>query len=224
MRKRPLMVAMAAWVAGMTSVVSCGDDDGDERVTQQRRRPATTASVITPPSTAAPTTSPGSPTTATAEARLTSASRLRMDGIGPVRVGMTTDEASRVTGKRIRVGPNPGSPYPASCAFARPEGGPDIAFMVIDGRIRRVDVAPPSSVATVSGVRIGDPEAEVHRVYGARIRVQPHPYDPGGRYLLYDSPEPSQQGLLLIFETDGTRVTSFRAGERSAVELPEGCA
>ena len=42
--------------------------------------------------------------------------------------------------------------------------------------------------------------------------------------LIYDSPEPSQRKLLLIFETDGTRVTSLRAGERGAVEAPEGYA
>ncbi|HEV2810763.1 MAG TPA: hypothetical protein VGV93_10255 [Acidimicrobiales bacterium] len=70
---------------------------------------------------------------------------------------------------------------------------------------------------------IGDSEGEVQRIYGDRTRVKPHPYNEEGRYLIYDSDEPSQHGLLLIFETDGTRVTSFRAGERGAVEAPEGC-
>ncbi len=215
------MLVIAVWFAW--TAASCGGNDSDERVTQERR-PATTASVTTPPRAPETTTSAGSFTTANTDAELTSSSRLRLDGIGPVRLGMTTDEASRVTGKRIRVGPNSGSPNPASCAVARPEGGPEIKFMVIDGRIRRVDISPPSSIATVSGVRIGDSEAKVHRVYGPRVRVEPHPYDEGGRYLVYDSREASQRGLLLIFETDGTRVTSLRAGARSAVEAPEGCA
>lgn len=96
--------------------------------------------------------------------------------------------------------------------------------MVIDGRIRRVDVGPGSSVATVSGVGIGDTEAEVHRVYGEGLRVEQHPYRDNGNILAYESPEPSQRELLLIFETDGTKVTGFRAGEREAVEAPEGCA
>ena len=154
--------------------------------------------------------------------RFTSAARLRLDGIGPVGIGMTTAEASRASGKSIRVDPA-SSPHPSFCAFATVEGGPDIAFMVISDRIQRVDVGPESSVRTVSGVGIGDSEDEVQRIYGDRTRVEPHPYDEEGRYLVYDSPEPSQRGLLLIFETDGTRVTSFRAGERGAVEAPEGC-
>ena len=164
---------------------------------------------------------------ATVEARegspLTSGSPLRLDGIGPVRIGMTTTEASRASGKSIRVDPA-SSPHPSSCAFATIEGMSHIAFMVISERIQRVDVGPESSVRTVSGVGIGDSDDEVQRIYGDRTRVEPHPYDEEGRYLVYDSPEPSQRGLLLIFETDGTRVTSFRAGERGAVEAPEGCA
>lgn len=76
----------------------------------------------------------------------------------------------------------------------------------------------------MSGVRVGDSEAEVRRVYGERLRVEQHPYREAGHYLVYDSPEPSQQGLLLIFETDGATVTSFRAGQRGAVLAPEGCA
>ena len=42
--------------------------------------------------------------------------------------------------------------------------------------------------------------------------------------VVYESDQPSQRGFRLIFETDGSRVEAFRAGEREAVELPEGCA
>ncbi|HEV2071372.1 MAG TPA: hypothetical protein VGR26_16405 [Acidimicrobiales bacterium] len=116
------------------------------------------------------------------------------------------------------------SPNPSSCAFATVEDGPDIAFMVISDSIRRVDVGPESPVTTVSGVGVGDTEAEVQRIYGERTQVEQHPYNEDGRYLIYESPEPSQDGLLLLFETDGTKVTTFRAGARRAVLAPEGCA
>lgn len=186
-----------------------------------------TSDAVRPPAPTISSTATSNPTDrGTVEARedspLTSTSRLRLDGIGPVRIGMTTTEASRASGKPIRVDPA-SSPHPSSCAFATVEGGPHIAFMVISDRIQRVDVGPESSVRTVSGVGIGDSEGEVQRIYGDRTRVKPHPYNEEGRYLIYDSDEPSQHGLLLIFETDGTRVTSFRAGERGAVEAPEGC-
>lgn len=220
-RRRAALIV--AWLMVAVVVASCGEETGDQSLTPPSSSVTTGPSV----STSAPTTAatpPGDSTTTTApDAQLTTASRLRLDGIGPVRVGMTTAEASRAIQKEVRVGPDSG-PNPSSCGFARPEGGPDIAFMVVDGKIQRVDVGPESSVATVSGVRTGDSEAKVHRVYGEHLKVEGHPYAEDGRYLIYDSPEPSQDGLLLIFETDGAMVTSFRAGERSAVEAPEGCA
>ena len=55
------------------------------------------------------------------------------------------------------------------------------------------------------------------------VRVEPHPYDgPVGQYLIVDALD--APGLRLIYETDGDRVTSFRAGRRDAVDLIEGCA
>jgi len=105
-------------------------------------------------------------TTTAADRVLSSTSRLRLDGIGPVKVGMTLEEASRAIGTRLRVDPD-SSPEPASCGFAAPPGGPQVDF--------------------------------------------------------YESPEPSQRGFLLILETDGSKVTSFRAGRRGAVELIEDC-
>ena len=200
---------------------ACGGDGQGDRATGAKDMVTTAPS--TTASTAASTQPSDATTTAPLDGQLNAASRLRLDGIGPVKIGMTPAEASRATGKRIQVGPDSG-PHPASCGFASPRSGPKVSFMVIDGRIKRVDVEPPSPIATVSGVRIGSTEAEVHRVYRGGVRVEPHPYDPAGRYLVYESPQPSQRGLLLIFETDGFRVTSFRAGERSAVEAPEGCA
>jgi hypothetical protein len=98
--------------------------------------------------------------------------------------------------------------------------------MVLRGRISRVDVGRPSVVRTASGVGIGSTEDEVMRTYAGRIRVEPHPYTGrrGGQYLIYTPADPSDQHLSLIFETDGQRVVSFRAGLKDAVGLIEGCA
>ena len=206
------------------AVLATGCSGDDERTSQG---PTSTAPLSTTSSTsAAPagdsTTSSVVTTTAAADKVLSSTSRLRLDGIGPVRVGMTLVEASRAVGQRLRVDPDSG-PDAYNCGFADAPAGVEASFMVIDGRIRRVDVSPPSGIATVSGVRLGASEAEVQRIYRG-IQVEPHPYDPNGHYLVYQSPEPSQGAFLLIFETDGSRVTSFRAGFRDAVRAPEGCA
>lgn len=120
---------------------------------------------------------------------LTARARLRLDGIGPVKVGMTLAQASKAIGKRLRFEADPEPP--STCGYADPPGIPDVTFMVIDGRIRRVQVVEGGAVATVSGVRVGASEAEVNRVYGGRIQVQPHPYSQAGHYLVYESPEAS---------------------------------
>ena len=90
----------------------------------------------------------------------------------------------------------------------------------------RANVEEGSAIATVSGIHVGATEAEVKAVYSGRggsYTVQPHPYTgPEGHYLVYDAD--GKGGKPLIFETDGKKVTSFRAGEENAVQAIEGCA
>lgn len=215
-RTRPRLLA-ALGVLVLTGATSCGDDDPPPEAAPT----TTTTEAEAPSTTQAPPSSAEETTTEPAESRFDANARLRLDGIGPVKVGMTTAEATRAAGTAIELDPNAG-PDPSICGFATSEEGPDVSFMVIDGVIQRVDVSPPSRVVTVSGVGVGATEAEVLGVYQGGVRVEPHPYVPEGHYLVYESS--SQGGFLLIFETDGAEVTSFRAGERSAAELIEGCA
>lgn len=158
--------------------------------------------------------------------QLDATSRLRIDGIGPVNVGMTLDEASRVAGTPITIGPGySGSP---NCFMATAEGAPPgLFFMVVSGRIVRVDVGSrsigSSAFSTVSGIRVGSTEGEVKQAYGDRIGTSPHPYVPTGHYLTYTPSSSSDKGYKMIFETNGSAVTSFRSGQSSAVDAIEGC-
>lgn len=95
--------------------------------------------------------------------------------------------------------------------------------MVVDGRIATTNVDEPG-VKTVEGVGVGDTETDVQRIYGDRIRVEPHPYDPKGHNLVYTPEDAAQKRYSTIFETDGNRVRIYRAGEASAVAAIEGCA
>jgi hypothetical protein len=136
---------------------------------------------------------------------------------------MTLEQASAAAGTPIRI--DPATELGTDCAYARAEGGPQgLAFMVIGGKIQRVDVFPGSRVQTVSGVGLGTTEDEVKRTYPGRIRVEGHPYVPSGHYLVYTPNDSSLAHLSMIFETDGQRVTSYRAGLRGAVSQIEGCA
>lgn len=210
------MIAALALLSG-----ACSGGNAEKPTEAQPSTTGGPASTIPPP--VGGSTSPSAPTSSTtaADSVLTPSSRLRLDGIGPVKVGMTLAEASKALGKPLRFEADP--ELPSSCGWADPPGVPDVHFMVIDGRVRRVDVYG-GAVATVSGVQVGNPESEVDRIYGGRVRrAKPFPEAPGGYRLVYESPEASQRAYLLIFETDGSKVISFRAGEREAVELVEGC-
>ena len=143
-----------------------------------------------------------------------------MEGIGPITVGMTVDEAEAAAGIRLRVQKE----FTEACRYAYPVGGPrNLAFMVSYRKIVRVDVFGDSSVKTASGVGVGDQEEMVLRIYGERINREPHPYRPeDGSYLVYRPA--NEENLLLIFETAEGKVTSFRSGLEGPVRAIEGCA
>ena len=174
-----------------------------------------------------PTTRPPAPTVTTtttvAPERLSTSSRLSLDGLGPVDIGMTLDQASAAAGTPIRIPPD--DPHDGDCRYAYAAGVPEVAFMVINGRIARVDVGDRSGrrMTTVSGIGVGDAEDAVKRTYPGRIRVEGHPYRPAGHYLVYAPADPALAHLSMIFETDGQVVTTFRAGMKGAVAQIEGC-
>ena len=98
-----------------------------------------------------------------------------------------------------------------------------LGLMVERGRVVRIDVWK-RGIATASGIQVGATEDEVKVAYKGRIDVQPHKYDPAGHYLRYVPADASDRRLGMVFETDGQRVTSFRAGTVGAISLVEGCA
>jgi len=147
--------------------------------------------------------------------------RVGLRSVGPLRYGMSVSEASRALGETLKIDPTePGG----SCSYVRPAAAPwGVSFMVIDTVVERVDVSE-GKVGTVSGAHIGSTEAEIKALYAGHIEVQPHPYTgPEGHYLIYVPRDPSDSTFRIIFETDGERVTMYRAGRRPAVEYIEGC-
>ena len=155
-----------------------------------------------------------------AQTKITNLSKLAINGIGSIRVGMTVAEASKAAGIKLVGKVEP------SCYYVQPQGAPKgLGLMVTDGRIARVDVYDKSSVTTLSGAKIGDTEARIKALYPGQIKVSLHKYTgaSGGHYLTFVPKDKSDRSYRVVFETDGKRVLSFRAGKLPEVEYVEGC-
>jgi hypothetical protein len=145
---------------------------------------------------------------------------LAMDGIGPVRVGMAIADVERLVGgtARIeRIEPDD------RCGYAFVSGvPPGISFMLAGDTVVRANVQE-AGILDEAGLGVGSSEAEVMARRAGKIRVEPHPYTgPEGHYLIVD--DPARPGFRLIYETDGQRVVTFRAGRLPEVNYIEGCA
>ena len=141
-------------------------------------------------------------------------------GYGPLRIGMTVAAAASALG----------SPAPSTvgldtaCAYVHFDAAPPgMRIMVTGGTVARIEV-DSSAIPTGLGARVGDSEARIKALYGSRVSVEPHKYLPNGHYLIVSPVPPTDSNFRLIFETDGNRVTSYRAGRLPQVRWVEGCA
>ena len=144
---------------------------------------------------------------------------LSEEGLGQLQVGMTLAEAVNMGLVNERPDMKP------ACDFVFPAVGAGIPFgvnvMVVKGKIARIDV-DTGTVTTEDGVKIGDTEDRVKSVYGDELQIQPHKYIEGGHYMTVKG-DSASAGKAIVFETDGKRVTMFRAGRIPEVEWVEGC-
>jgi hypothetical protein len=151
------------------------------------------------------------------EEPLSQSSPLSTEGLGPILAGMSLDEAEEAAGTRLTEGPT----LHGDCQYLSAEGLNGVSFMHNDGEIARVDVTKPV-VATLSGIRVGDTEAEVIEEYGDQISVQPSELNPGYSTLTFTPSDPSDK-TRTVFTTDGSKVTAIHAGRLPEVEFIEGC-
>src|SRR4051812_13056728 len=141
------------------------------------------------------------------------------DGLGQIQIGMNLDDA--VNMGLLNENPN----MKPQCDFVFPAVGagiPDgVSVMVVKGKVARIDV-DTGAVTTEDGVRVGDSEQKVQSVYDGDLQVEPHKYITGGHYMTVMG-DSTSAGKAIVFETDGKKVTSFRAGRLPEVKWVEGC-
>ncbi len=152
-------------------------------------------------------------------------------GLGPIRLGMTIQEAANAAQVSFVLAPLTQS---AVCKYYLPENYDvekgkrtvpidGIGLMVVNDQVIRIDIWPGSAVKTLSGLGIGSTIEDVKAAFDQQVEVTPRPYMEGNYLTL--TPEAAGSNLYsLVFEIDKDgKVTQFRAGQFPAVTWSEGC-
>jgi hypothetical protein len=134
---------------------------------------------------------------------------------------MSLQEAAIALGEPLQAPPSQDSAdIEFACPFyyIRPSTAPaGLSFMVIDDTIVRADVES-GAVSTMGGLHVGSSETDVRRQYAGSIDED---RSLGGETLLILTSTDVERRFLVIFKTDGNRVTSYRAGRRMAAQGEE---
>jgi ribosomal protein S18 acetylase RimI-like enzyme len=213
--KQTMRLMLGALALVVLAMPACSS--ASERAPQQPD--SATTRVVTPGAPAARDSSrPSTPGPATA-AKPSPPYTVTEHGIGPLRAGMTYDEAAAALDGALRV---PVGVDTAGCDYLVWSDGPSGVHVMFDEhRIARIDV-DTSGIATAAGARIGDDEARIKKLYPGQVKVSPHKYE-DGHYLTVTPAEPADKQFRIIFETARGRVIRYRAGRMPSVEYVEGC-
>jgi len=152
--------------------------------------------------------------------KLTRNSQLAINGIGPVNIGMTVEQASQAAGiQLVPFEPNPNR----ICAYYKLAGEPDgVFFMVTNGRIARVEIET-DDITTVSGAKIPDTKESVQSLYGGNLQVSNLPNSTEDQVLTLVPNSNQDKNLRLKFLTKRGRVNAMFAGKLPEVDYIEGC-
>jgi hypothetical protein len=206
---RRVATAIVGMGFAVTSLVlaACSSDDS---------RPETTVTTSDRPSG---TTTTVPDTTVVRTPALSAESSVSTVGLDDVFFGMTLDDAQNAAGFDFTVVGSTSSP----CFTATPDDGPEgVSFTFVDGRVERVDITG-GPISTRSGARVGSTAAEVQALYGDRIEVRPRTDGQPGGQLVFVPADLEDAEFRLVFITDGTMVTSYRAGRLPVIDRDNPC-
>lgn len=182
------------------------------------------APILSPSPTPSSSPSPKpSPSPSPSPPKLTEQSKLVINGIQPLEIGMTVIEATKAVGLPARTD---GDVASQQCFYYKFQGGvPGLAMIVVGDRIVGVNIGQDSKITTRSGAGISSTEDQIKALYPGQIEVMPHPNIKGGHYLIFVPKSAADSKYRIIFETNKRgKVTEFRAGQVPEVSGIKGCA
>lgn len=135
------------------------------------------------------------------------------DGIGPFRAGQTLERVKPLLDTTVPQGND--DTY--DCAIY-PTVDRNVLVMIRKGRVVRAAVNEDHGYVTATGVGIGTTEAILLEAYG-RALLAKRALDPEQRAYYI----PTSGTTSIQFTVSGGYVTEIIAGDRSAVQMPEGC-
>jgi hypothetical protein len=171
----------------------------------------------------------GAAGSAAAAAPALDTARLGPDGLGPVQIGMTLDQARAATSTKLRVTQRNGA-----CAVLEQVGRYDgVSFLMTNDVIRTATVASTLSVnfsnQTTRGLRLVASEKRVRQLYGTPFFTVKDA-DSGGVTLLYrpkPKKAPARRYAFIVAPLGhgiiGRYVHSMSVGELPEVRFTEGC-
>lgn len=143
--------------------------------------------------------------------------RLRMDGIGPLTIGMSFEAANRALKDVLEHSPEGRRP-PSSCEMIPVGSHPGVALMFINDKLSRVDVFE-AGTRNEEGIAVGDSVDKVMATY-PNAKVEPNAYDDREKYLTVQA---TSGPLAIRFETENGTIGQFYAGEFKSVQFVEHC-
>ncbi len=205
----PTVAATETSIAAPTTVADASDPGGSSA-----DETSDTSATTSTPSTTAPPGASGED--------LSSDFAATLRAVGSVRLGMSVEEA--IEASTLDLTQDFGRASKDNCFFvAAGTRLPGVSFMVVDGEIVRIELNPPSAIATRSGVRIGTSRESLTTVYANNIQPAPEGVSEGEALAFVPNDE-EDADYRIYFTIENGEVSSFRVGTLPAIDNLSGCA
>lgn len=160
------------------------------------------------------------PATTTAQNAPAPDYKIAINGIGPIRLGMSAAEVERGWGEPLRGDRNRYGD--TSCYRAAPAGFESgLIFWIVGDKLSHIVVSTPA-FATKSGAKIGDSAGSLKKLYPGRLTIRQNPDHDGTDYLFVPKDaEDSQYRLCFIVRNDYIR--EIQIGTVESMSMKEFC-